>query len=94
MQRFGSDDAVAAVTDSGYGPPTEVKPPVVEANNQEQGLFGPEPGFGSGTSTEFLSRDRPGVTKGERSLTRKLDLHLIPIATTLYLFSFLDRCVA
>jgi len=88
MQRFGSDDAVAAVTDSGYGPPTEVKPPVVEANNQEQGLFGP------GTSTEFLGRDRPGVTKGEKSLTRKLDLHLIPIATTLYLFSFLDRCVA
>lgn len=93
MQRFGSGDADAIAMEGRDGPPTEVKPTVVEANNQEKGLSGPEPGSGSGTSAEFLGRDRPGVTQGEKRLTRKLDLHLIPIATTLYLFSFLDRCV-
>lgn len=35
---------------------------------------------------EVLSR---GVD--ERKLVRKLDLHLIPLVTSLYLFSFLDR---
>ncbi|KPM38440.1 putative transporter [Neonectria ditissima] len=38
-------------------------------------------------------RNEPGLetTEEERQLVRKLDLHIIPLIMTLYLFSFLDR---
>lgn len=30
----------------------------------------------------------------EKRLLRRLDVHIIPLVMTLYLFSFLDRCVS
>lgn len=38
-----------------------------------------------------LSISEQKLTSAERRLVRKLDLHLLPVLTMLYLLSFLDR---
>lgn len=50
-------------------------------------------GEGRGVVDAPPQDDARATQPDEKKLVRKLDLHLIPIIMTLYLFSFLDRYV-
>ena len=47
--------------------------------------------WGKSDRRGYEMEDLTGEKAAERSLVRKLDLHIVPVIMLLYLFSFLDR---